>query len=286
MCIMIELLDTLFDLIQLIGMMIIMFIVPIGIFFLLYKQWYRTKKQDKLLSEAKRYNELCKLQNDIKPYIDIIEIKLDTLSQFQKYNSDKCISDCYDAIDQKYNYIHSLKIKDRIDYILSIPYSEISWINERERMKEQTINNMLKQPVTVRYRYVTPAGRRCYSDMITVTENDLYKWIEEKEADRLYKASEQYRKKEERGKLTPGLRYDILKRDNFKCQICGRTQSDGVTLEVDHKVPIAKGGKTEPDNLWTLCRDCNRGKSDKYDDFDDMQLIDEEIDTEDYYIET
>ena len=74
---------------------------------------------------------------------------------------------------------------------------------------------------------------------------------------------EQYRRERERQLLTPGLRYDILKRDNFRCQICGRTARDGVTLEVDHKKPIARGGKTEPNNLWTLCWDCNRGKADK-----------------------
>jgi len=59
------------------------------------------------------------------------------------------------------------------------------------------------------------------------------------------------------------LRYDILKRDGYKCQICGRDASDGMKLEVDHKIPRAKGGSNEPDNLWALCFDCNHGKSDK-----------------------
>lgn len=72
-----------------------------------------------------------------------------------------------------------------------------------------------------------------------------------------------YDKKQEREKLTAGLRYDILKRDNYKCQICGRTQADGVKLHVDHIIPIAKGGKTIPENLQTLCQDCNLGKGTK-----------------------
>ena len=67
----------------------------------------------------------------------------------------------------------------------------------------------------------------------------------------------------ERSKMTQSLRYDILKRDSFRCQICGRSASDGITLEVDHIVPISKGGKTTPGNLRTLCKDCNRGKRDK-----------------------
>lgn len=72
-----------------------------------------------------------------------------------------------------------------------------------------------------------------------------------------------YDKKQEREKLTAGLRYDILKRDNYKCQICGRTQADGIKLHVDHIIPIAKGGKTVPENLQTLCQDCNLGKGTK-----------------------
>ena len=57
------------------------------------------------------------------------------------------------------------------------------------------------------------------------------------------------------------LRFLVLERDGYRCQICGRT-ANGTTLEVDHKVPVAKGGTDSLKNLWTLCFDCNRGKSD------------------------
>ena len=67
----------------------------------------------------------------------------------------------------------------------------------------------------------------------------------------------------ERAKMTDSLRYDILKRDNFRCQICGITAQDGAKLHVDHIVPVSKGGKTEHLNLRTLCDRCNMGKSDK-----------------------
>ena len=69
--------------------------------------------------------------------------------------------------------------------------------------------------------------------------------------------------KKERNKLTAGLRYDILKRDNFKCQICGRSAQDGIKLHVDHIIPVSKGGLTTWNNLRTLCQDCNLGKSNK-----------------------
>lgn len=60
-----------------------------------------------------------------------------------------------------------------------------------------------------------------------------------------------------------GLRFDILSRDRYKCQLCGLMAEDDVELEVDHKIPVAKGGTNDPDNLWTLCTTCNSGKSDK-----------------------
>lgn len=69
--------------------------------------------------------------------------------------------------------------------------------------------------------------------------------------------------KQERAKMTKTMRVKILDRDHYKCCMCGRGAADGVKLEVDHKIPIAKGGTTTEENLWTLCFDCNRGKSDK-----------------------
>jgi len=63
----------------------------------------------------------------------------------------------------------------------------------------------------------------------------------------------------ERRPLPPSLRWQILKRDGFRCQICGRSAPE-VTLHVDHKIPVARGGTDDPDNLWTLCAECNLGK--------------------------
>lgn len=62
--------------------------------------------------------------------------------------------------------------------------------------------------------------------------------------------------------ITKKLRYSILKRDGFKCHYCGAKAGD-TKLEVDHIVPQSKGGTDEPSNLITICRDCNRGKSNR-----------------------
>lgn len=68
---------------------------------------------------------------------------------------------------------------------------------------------------------------------------------------------------EQRRLMTDALRYEILSRDGFRCQICGATAQDGYKLHVDHIIPVSKGGRTEPDNLRTLCERCNMGKGDK-----------------------
>jgi 5-methylcytosine-specific restriction enzyme A len=57
------------------------------------------------------------------------------------------------------------------------------------------------------------------------------------------------------------LRYFVLKRDKFRCVKCGNTAGES-TLEIDHIVPVASGGRTDKDNLQTLCFNCNRGKRD------------------------
>ena len=64
--------------------------------------------------------------------------------------------------------------------------------------------------------------------------------------------------------IKPSLRFEILKRDDYRCQMCGVTAKDGATLEIDHIHPVSKGGTNEPDNLQVLCRDCNAGKGAQY----------------------
>lgn len=57
-------------------------------------------------------------------------------------------------------------------------------------------------------------------------------------------------------------RYDVLRRDGFRCQYCGGTPRGGYVLHVDHKVPRSKGGTNAMSNLVTACSLCNFGKSD------------------------
>jgi len=62
--------------------------------------------------------------------------------------------------------------------------------------------------------------------------------------------------------LSKKIRFEVFKRDFFKCQYCG-THPPETVLEVDHIHPHSKGGNDDINNLITSCFNCNRGKSDR-----------------------
>jgi len=59
------------------------------------------------------------------------------------------------------------------------------------------------------------------------------------------------------------LRFLVMRRDNFKCNACGKspTNNPGTELHIDHILAWDKGGETVYENLQTLCSVCNIGKS-------------------------
>nr|WP_315469354.1 HNH endonuclease signature motif containing protein [uncultured Undibacterium sp.] len=69
----------------------------------------------------------------------------------------------------------------------------------------------------------------------------------------------------QRALMTTRLREQIKSRDNFSCQICKISVNDeaNLLLEIDHIIPISKGGITSIENLQTLCWKCNRSKGAK-----------------------
>lgn len=69
----------------------------------------------------------------------------------------------------------------------------------------------------------------------------------------------------QRALMTSELRKKILQRDNYTCKYCGASvyQEPNLLLEIDHIIPVSKGGLTTEDNLQTLCWKCNRKKGAK-----------------------
>lgn len=69
----------------------------------------------------------------------------------------------------------------------------------------------------------------------------------------------------QRALMTSSLRRKILIRDNYTCQICGNSKQKepNLLLEIDHIIPLSRGGMTSEENLQTLCWKCNRSKGTK-----------------------
>jgi len=95
-----------------------------------------------------------------------------------------------------------------------------------------------------------------------------FAWLQdrhEKLAETGYSCSlREYSCKNQRKLMTKELRKQIMERDNYTCQICGKYMPDEVGLQIDHIIPVVKGGKTIPSNLRVLCDKCNRKKGAKY----------------------
>ncbi len=64
-------------------------------------------------------------------------------------------------------------------------------------------------------------------------------------------------------------RYNLYKRDSYKCQYCGSDKN----LTMDHILPRSRGGKNTWDNLVTCCNRCNVYKGDRTPEEANMFLI-------------
>lgn len=69
----------------------------------------------------------------------------------------------------------------------------------------------------------------------------------------------------QRALMTAKLREYIKRRDNYACRQCtvSLAAEPHLLLEVDHILPVSKGGLSTEDNLQTLCWRCNRAKANK-----------------------
>lgn len=63
--------------------------------------------------------------------------------------------------------------------------------------------------------------------------------------------------------LTNRIKQRVRQRAKFLCEYCHTSERwQYVPFTVDHVLPVARGGKTELDNLALACFHCNRRKSD------------------------
>lgn len=60
--------------------------------------------------------------------------------------------------------------------------------------------------------------------------------------------------------VVPLSRSNVLHRDNYTCQYCGKKST---VLTVDHIIPKSRGGEHKWDNVVAACTRCNCNKSNK-----------------------
>lgn len=119
--------------------------------------------------------------------------------------------------------------------------------------------SQIKKPV-FRFSYVSPAGKSSRTCKIKIT-TDIMRELQSEISAKVNKSGHS---RAQRSAMTNDLRDAIKKRDNYTCCLCGNSvfNEPNLLLEVDHIIPISKGGKTEASNLQTLCWRCNRAKRD------------------------
>lgn len=169
----------------------------------------------------------------------------------------------YDTIKKTEEILRS-EYNEIMDFIDAKMYVG-AYIFKKMTMKQLGSNTLPKFEknyfLVYSFKYTSPAKRNNYSFDVTLTEKKLQKLAEYLSQQITYRKSARF----QRQLMTPKLRRFILRRDNYECQKCHVSRQDEkhLLLEVDHIVPVSKGGITTEQNLRALCWRCNRAKGDK-----------------------
>ena len=240
--------------------------------------------KDKVKKGSLRYLYILDINNAFH-FVPVLPVytykrKVNSKAKYDRFDFDKCFDEIiegeYDTMNDR---IQAIIVNSRMkeeylgvigkapDYIdkqtartMKVPLSLA------RKYEKKIADDATLKPVTIFHcichvSYCSPQGRNYYEKQKEYSVEELIQHLQSVQSKQLLKESKSYQRKV----MTDSLRYDIMKKDGFKCVLCGRTVKDGVKLHVDHIIPIAKGGKTEKNNLRTLCASCNFGKGDKYD---------------------
>ena len=114
---------------------------------------------------------------------------------------------------------------------------------------------------TFRFQYISSGGNASLACEIELNTNQLNNFIKFLSDEIESKKSFSY----QRSLMTKKLREFIKNRDKCTCKNCGNStiKEPNLLLEIDHIIPLSKGGKTTIENLQTLCWKCNRTKGNK-----------------------
>lgn len=114
---------------------------------------------------------------------------------------------------------------------------------------------------TFTFQYISAGGNSSYSCDLKLNINNLNKLINYLNDVIKWKKSIAG----QRALMTSKLRETIKTRDGFTCCNCNLSIEDepNLLLEIDHIIPLSRGGISTENNLQTLCWRCNRTKGAK-----------------------
>lgn len=114
---------------------------------------------------------------------------------------------------------------------------------------------------TYSFEYVSAGGNSSQTTSVKLDARTIDALIEEMSEKIKFRQSAAG----QRALMTSKFRNFIKSRDLYTCQICDLSISDepNLLLEVDHIIPVSRGGMSQEENLQTLCWRCNRTKSNK-----------------------
>ncbi len=168
------------------------------------------------------------------------------------------------------NYVFKslVLLKNELDEIKNSIKSDIPFLISRFSMKKfmhrlgfQEVDLKTVYFPTYSFRYISPGGNkstRCDIRLDIENLNNFIKYLSELVNFKNSAAGQ-------RALMTSKLREWIKQRDDYTCQNCSISTRDeaNLLLEIDHIIPISKGGISTKDNLQTLCWKCNRTKGAK-----------------------
>ena len=255
-----------------------------------------TQIKERMKKQIKEYNEFNSFLSETRHYIYIKQkeitdnntyystltvyknAQLDPYKYLVKYFfKDKTIDEnklqIIESILQKYNTIEKTYSILQSEYYAIEKYINSNMYFGAYVFSDMTMKKLGSQKLpqfnrdyymSYHFSYTSPTDRNHYSYDIVLNEPELIKFAEYLNNQIKYRKSAKY----QRQLMTPQLREQILSRDKYECKKCGVSKKNEkqLLLEVDHIIPISRGGITIESNLQALCWKCNRTKGARLDD--------------------
>ena len=218
-------------------------------------EWAKTKRNSTVHNCSA---SVCKAAND-QPFKYLCKYFDIGVSEETLYHLENALNNYLAAYQGK---VLLEQERDRLMQTLTDPLPSLFYMLNKSRLAKE----LGFEPVRLvdinfqiyKFQYVSSGGNSSYEVSIILDMRNLETFIKYLGDMLRFKNST----KGQRALMTPQLREKIKKRDNNSCQQCGISVRDepNLLIEIDHVIPISKGGATTEDNLQALCWRCNRTK--------------------------